>query len=303
MRDILGWFETYRRPSGLLGKNPQWNFIDWVGQPATDRTIFPSYGKNDESCLMSVSWLGALQQGAAIETAFGDKSMAQRYAARADEVKDAIRKRCWVPARGLYADNPDGDRFSQHMNALAILYDVASRDEAGAIIGRITAPGKGIDAPEGLTSVSYYFAWYLVQAMVRAGNADQYLGLLQTWRNLLAMNYTTWPEERDDAGQGGKGQSTRSDSHAWSAHPTADLLGIVAGIGPDAPGYARVKVEPALGSLKSLSATAATPQGPVSVRYRLTGSTLNAEITRPANLPGDFVWKGKRYPLTRIPRN
>jgi hypothetical protein len=300
MRDILGWFETYRRPSGLLGKNPQWNFIDWVGQPATDRTIFPSYGKTDESCLMSVSWLGALQQGAAIESAFGDKSMAQRYAARAEEVKDAIRKRCWVPARGLYADNPDGDRFSQHMNALAILYDVANRDEAGAIIDRITAPGKGIDAPEGLTSVSYYFAWYLVQAMVHAGKADQYLGLLQTWRNLLAMNYTTWPEERDDAGQGGKGQSTRSDSHAWSAHPTADLLGIVAGIGPDAPGYARVKVEPALGSLKKLSATAATPQGPVSVRYRLSGATLNAEITRPANLPGDFVWKGKRYPLTRV---
>ncbi len=123
--------------------------------------------------------------------------------------------------------------------------------------------------------------------------------MLKTWRDLLAMHYTTWPEERDDAGQGGKGQSTRSDSHAWSAHPSADLLGIVAGIGPDAPGYARLKVEPALGSLKSLSATAATPQGPVSVRYRISGSTLNAEITRPTGLPGDFLWNGKRYPLTR----
>ena len=74
----------------------------------------------------------------------------------------------------------------------------------------------------------------------------------------------------------------------------------MAGIGPDAPGYARLKVEPALGSLKSLSATAATPQGPVSVRYRISGSTLNAEITRPTGLPGDFLWNGKRYPLTRV---
>ncbi|MFC4595010.1 alpha-L-rhamnosidase C-terminal domain-containing protein [Sphingobium tyrosinilyticum] len=300
MRQMLDWFETYKRPSGLLGKNPQWNFIDWVGQAATDRSIFPSYGKADESCLMSVSWLGALQQGAAIEDAFGDKGVGQRYAERAAALKAAIRKHCWVPSRGLYADNPDGDRFSQHMNALAILYDVADRDEAGAIIDRINVPGKGIDAPEGVTAVSYYFAWYLAQALVHAGKADQYLGLLKTWRDLLGVHYTTWPEERDDAGQGGKGQSTRSDSHAWSAHPTADLLGIVAGIGPDAPGYARVKVEPALGSLKILSATAATPQGPVSVRYRLSGGTLNAEITRPANLPGDFVWKGKRYSLTRV---
>jgi hypothetical protein len=300
MRQILDWFETYMRPSGLLGKNPQWNFIDWVGQAATDRTIFPSYGKADESCLMSVSWLGALQQGAAIENTLGDKGIGQRYAERAAALKAAIRKHCWVPSRGLYADNPDGDRFSQHMNALAILYDVADRDEAGAIIDRIIVPGKGIDAPERVTAVSYYFAWYLAQALVHAGKADQYLGLLKTWRDLLGVHYTTWPEERDDAGQGGKGQSTRSDSHAWSAHPSADLLGIVAGIGPDAPGYARVKVEPALGSLKILSATAATPQGPVSVRYRLSGGTLNAEITRPANLPGDFVWKGKRYPLTRV---
>ncbi|HWV12320.1 MAG TPA: alpha-L-rhamnosidase C-terminal domain-containing protein, partial [Sphingobium sp.] len=299
MRRVLDWFETYRRPSGLLGKNPQWNFIDWVGQPATDRTIFPSYGKTDESCLMSVSWLGALRQGAAIEAAFGDNSVAQRYKTRADTVKAAIRNRCWVPARGLYADNPDGDRFSQHMNALAILYDVANRDEAGPIIDRIMAPGKGIDAPEGITSVSYYFSWYLAQALVHAGKSDRYIDMLKTWRDLLAMHYTTWPEERDDAGQGGKGQSTRSDSHAWSAHPSADLLGIVAGIGPDAPGYARLKVEPVLGSLKSLSATAATPQGPVSVRYRIAGSTLNAEITRPAGLPGDFLWNGKRYPLTR----
>ncbi|WP_169802889.1 alpha-L-rhamnosidase-related protein [Sphingobium herbicidovorans] len=300
MRQILDWFETYRRPSGLLGKNPQWNFIDWVGQPATDRTIFPSYGKSGESCLMSVSWLGALQQGAQIETSFGDKDVAQRYAQRAEALKAAVRKHCWAPARGLYADNPDGDRFSQHMNALAILYDVASRDEAGGIIDRIIAPGKGIGAPDGVTQVSYYFAWYLAQALVHAGQADRYVSLLQTWRDLLAMNYTTWPEERDGAGQGGEKQSTRSDSHAWSAHPTADLLGIVAGIGPDAPGYARLKVEPAPGSLKRLSATAATPHGPVSVRYRLSGGTLTAEITRPANLPGDFVWKGKRYPLTRV---
>jgi hypothetical protein len=186
------------------------------------------------------------------------------------------------------------------MNALAVLYDVANRSEAGDILERILAPGKGIDAPEGITSVSYYFAWYLAQALVHAGKADRYVDLLKTWRDLLGMHYTSWPEERDGAGQGGRAQSTRSDSHAWSAHPTADLLGIVAGIGPDALGYARLKVEPALGSLKTLTATAATPRGAVRVRYRLVGATLRAEITRPADLPGDFIWQGRRYPLTRV---
>jgi len=59
---------------------------------------------------------------------------------------------------------------------------------------------------------------------------------------LLKLHYTTWPESRGD---------TRSDTHAWSAHPTADLLGVIAGIRPGAPGYARVRIAPVLGDLTS----------------------------------------------------
>jgi hypothetical protein len=290
MQTVLDWFQPWQKPSGLLGKNPQWNFIDWVGQPATDRTRFPSYGKDGESCLMSVLWLGSLQQGARVATAIGDAAQAARHAQLAGRVKQAIRDRCWVPARGLFADNPDGDVFSQHMNALAILYDVVPKADAAAILDRIVAPGKGIDAPDGMFTTSYYFAWYLSQAYVHAGQGDRYLSLLDTWRDLLKLNYTTWPEERGN---------TRSDSHAWSAHPTADLLGIVAGVGPGAPGYASLRIAPALGTLKRLDATAATPAGPVKVRYRIQGARLSADITRPANLPGVFEWAGRSYPLTR----
>ncbi|AIT06208.1 hypothetical protein MC45_07180 [Sphingomonas taxi] len=290
MRQVIDWFQPWQQPSGLLGKNPQWNFIDWVGQPATDRKIFPSYGSTNESCLMSVSWLGALQQGARIEAALGDRARGEADAAKAEAVKQAIRTRCWVPARGLFADNPDGTVFSQHMNALAILYDVATPEEARAILDRIVAPGKGIDAPAGLFTTSYYFAWYLAQAFVHAGQGDRYLRLLDTWRDLLKLNYTTWPEERGD---------TRSDSHAWSAHPTADLLGIVAGIGPGEAGYRSVRIAPALGDLKRVDATAATPAGPVRVRYRVKGSSMTAEITRPASLPGSFAWRGRNYSLSR----
>lgn len=288
MRKILDWFEPWQQPSGLLGRNPQWNFIDWVGQPATDRVRFPSYGASNESCLLSVSWLGALQQGSRIEAAFGESANATRYARKAEHLKQSIRSRCWVPSRKLYADDPAGGRFSQHMNALAVLYDVATPAEGRAVLDAIVARGKGIDAPEGVTTTSYYFAWYLSQAFAHVGIADRYLSLLDTWRDLLKLNYTTWPEERGD---------TRSDSHAWSAHPTSDLLGIVAGIGPGAPGYARLKVAPALGSLRTLAATAATPSGPVSVRYRISDGELIADIKRPQTLQGEFLWKGRSYRL------
>jgi len=290
MRTILKWFEPWRKPNGLLGKNPQWNFVDWAGPPGNNRDTFPSYGADGGSCLMTVTWLGALRQGAALETAFGEKAEAASDTAKADAARDAIRAYCWDKTRSLFADTSDGVPFSQHMNILAVLYDVATRQEASAILDRITVPGHGIDAPPELYTSTYYFAWYLVRAFEHAGLADRYPALLQTWRDLLKLHYTTWPESRGE---------TRSDTHAWSAHPTADLLGIVAGIQSAAPGYARLKVAPVLGDIRSLDAAAATPRGTVWVKYTVEGGKLTAEISRPARFPGDFIWKGKSFPLTK----
>lgn len=294
MREVLAWFEKLRTPRGLIGANPHWNFIDWSGQRWDDRTLFPSYGRDGGSCLMTVLWLGALRQAADLEAAHGDVAQADADRAKASSSREAIRSQCWNAARGLFADNPGfGDpayeKYSQHMNALAVLHDVATRDEAPGILERITVPGRGIDAPDGMFAMTYYFAWYLAHAYEHAGLGDHYHALLQTWRDLLPLNYTTWPESR------GK---TRSDTHAWSAHPTTDLLGIVAGIRPGAPGYSRLRIEPHLGALRRIDATAATPHGPVSVNYRVRGGKLAVEIRSPRDLPGEFVWRGKAFPLT-----
>lgn len=289
MRKVIGWFEAWQSRNGLLRKNPQWNFVDWVGQDAGDRTRFPSYGKEDgESCLTSILYLGALDQAAGLEKAFGSAANGKRNTAQAASLRKALRARCYSPQKQLFADNPDLAVFSQQMNALAVLYDVATPQEAPGLLDRIVAPGKGIDAPTGMYTTSYYFAWYLVRAFEHAGQAERYGELLKTWRDLLKLNYTTWPEEREN---------TRSDSHAWSAHPTADLLRIVAGIGPGGQGYSKLRIAPALGSLTKLDAAAMTPQGLVSVRYRVEGGKLHATVTKPKALEGWFEWNGKRYPL------
>ena len=51
--------------------------------------------------------------------------------------------------------------------------------------------------------------------------ADEYLDSIEPWRKLLPLHFSTWPEIPGD---------TRSDSHAWTAHPIYDLLTLVAGI-------------------------------------------------------------------------
>lgn len=282
-REVLAWFRPYVHADGLLGKNPTWNFVDWVGK---DRDAFPSFDSNGESCLTSLIYLGALQQAADLEHALGEAERGNEYLALAGKIRTGIQAQCWDAQRRLYADDPSKTLFSQQTNALAVLYDVAPKDQQADILTRITA--HGIQPSEGLIPVSYYFSWYLVRAYEHAGLSDRYLDLLQTWRDLLPLHFSTWPEAKLE---------DRSDSHAWSAHPTTDLLAIVAGVQSAAPGYGRVRIAPHLGDLKDVSATVQTPTGPVAVSYKQTKTGLTAEIDMPSGLPGEFVWKGRTWPL------
>src|SRR5437867_12479113 len=113
---------------------------------------------------------------------------------------------------------------------------------------------------------------------------DEYLQLLAPWRQMVASGLTTWAENPEP---------TRSDSHAWSAHPNFDFLTIVAGIRPKTPGFATVVIEPHLASLRHLTSTMPTTRGGVEATYTADGSGVSAEITLPANVTGEFVWQGK----------
>jgi alpha-L-rhamnosidase len=281
-RAVLHWFAQYQQPDGLLREVPWWSFIDWV----PSGTI-PTYGANGESCVTTLQYLGALHNAADLEAAFGDPALATSYRTRASHVSAGIYAKCWVPARGLLADNPDKNVFSQQSNIMGVLYDAIPKDQQRAVLQKMLAIQPGT-TPDGVLSASYYFRFYLARALEHAGMADDYLASLQPWRQLLALHFSTWPETPGH---------TRSDSHAWSAHPIYDLLTLVAGIEPATPGFKTVRIAPHLGSLPSLTATYPHPDGMIQVEYRREGSGLDATVTLPAALHGAFVYAGKTWPL------
>src|SRR5436305_9613862 len=86
-----------------------------------------------------------------------------------------------------------------------------------------------------MTAATYYFRFYLARALEHAGMGDEYLRLLGPWREMVSLGLTTWAESPEP---------TRSDSHAWSAHPNYDLLTLVAGIHPKGPGFESVTMQP-----------------------------------------------------------
>ena len=113
---------------------------------------------------------------------------------------------------------------------------------------------------------------------------DEYLNLLKPWKDMVALGLTTWAEQPEP---------TRSDSHAWSAHPNFDFLTIVAGIRPKMPGFSSVSIQPHLGTLRRMVSVVPTPRGPIEVRYSTNGSGMSAEANLPPGMSGELVWKGK----------
>jgi alpha-L-rhamnosidase len=288
-RTVLDWFLDRQRPDGLLGNLPWWPFVDWgkdfaFGMPPEDA--------DGGSSPITLQYVEALRYAAELESTLGDPTRAQRYREAESRAVNAIRKLCWNDTYGLIADTPAQKHYSQHANILGVWLDVIPREQQKDVLTKILSvsdPGfTSIGPVPEMTKATYYFRFYLARALEHAGMGDQYLNLLQPWRDMVSMGLTTWAEQPEP---------TRSDSHAWSAHPNFDFLTIVAGIRPKEPGFSNVSIEPHLGLLRKVVSAAPTPKGMVEVNYVSKSSGVSAEINLPANVAGELVWKGKTFSL------
>ncbi len=299
-RAVLDWYSKYLTRDGLVGHTPGWNFIDWRpdlqedGQPGWNlpgwnlkakKGVVPA-GRN--ACIITLMYIGALKQAAELEHALGDPARVEENQSRAKRLSVAVQNLCWSDERQLFADGPDKQTFSQHANVLAILYDVLPKEQQSALLDRITVREGGFDSPPDITGVTIYFSFYLARALEHAGLGDRYLELLATWRKLLPQHFTAWPE---------RPTSSRDDSHAWGAHPTLDLLAVVGGIQPASPGFRSVRIAPHLGTLTTLDAAMAHPNGLIEVKYRKRGPSLTATIKLPSDVLGHFEWGGRTIGL------
>jgi hypothetical protein len=278
VRGVLGWFEHRLAPSGLLGRLEWWNFVDWPNQ--FDFGV-PPQESDGQSSMLSLQFAAGLRSAADLEESYGSKEQAARDRQLASRIAAAVYRNCWDGARKLVADTPARKTFSQHANILAVLEDAIPAADQPAVT-------KAVLADPSLTQATYYFRFYLFRAMKKVGLGDEYVAQLGPWRNMLALGLTTWAENPEP---------TRSDCHAWSAHPNFDLLATVAGIEPAAPGFREVAIQPHLGPLKQLKATLPHPAGDIVVSYQRKGQGLVADVTLPEKLSGWFYWNGKKVAL------
>lgn len=277
-RAVLSFFAARQQASGSLGVMPWWNYIDWTKQwngGVPPRDASGSSAPQDLQLLLAYDW------AADLEDSLGSKTQSAEFRQAATQLRATIQQLYWDSGRKLYADTPDKKNFSQQANTLAVLAEVIKGEAARALINRIIGDAS-------LVQCSYYFKHYLHTAVNKVGEGDRYVELLGEWQGMLDRGLTTFAEQSEP---------TRSDCHAWSASPNYELFRTVLGIDSAAPGFSKVMIRPFLGRLTQVSGSIPHPKGEIAVSLKLNDGKLNAEVTLPEGVSGDFIWQGQTRKL------
>ena len=279
IRGVLDWYARYVDSTGMLGPMPYWNYVDWARE--WDGGV-PAGAFDGHSATVTLLYAYALQRAASLESDLGAPVVAAIYRERARAIVAATRARTWDARRQLFRDASGVSAFSQQTNILAVLAGAVAMGEQAALMQRVLADTTLIQA-------TYYFSFYKLEALRVAGLADRTIEQLEPWRGMLRLGLTSTPENPEP---------TRSDSHAWAAHPNYFLLSTVLGVRPATAGFRTVRIAPALGPLHRAEGRVPHPAGDIDVRLTRSGvAGLRAEVTLPPGLTGAFLWRGRRVAL------
>ncbi len=292
VRTVLDWFFKRLDPEKniLKPRLPFWNFADWsVSDPATkgDNSTgwvrgAPPESESAGSAINTLHLALACRDAASLMRRMGDIRSAKEYSAAADKIAGAVRERCFDKSRGVFVDFEGAKSSSQHVNIMAILAGAVEGDEARALL-------KKTVSDKTLTQCTFYYRFYLCEAMRKTGLGGMYVGQLGYWRDMIKIGLTTFAENPEP---------TRSDCHAWSSSPNYHLLSLVCGIAPAEYGFKSVRIEPNLGGLSEVFGRVPHPLGIIEVRVKKNiYGMCDADIILPKGLDGVFVFRGKEFKL------
>ncbi|MBQ7180012.1 MAG: hypothetical protein IJR87_01820 [Bacteroidaceae bacterium] len=279
---IMGLAE-FENEDGLLENLPGWSFIDWVQMPKDWSGLsfsgLPQKGIFSPSNLFYVL---SLQAAAHVARQLGYEGLAQDWQARAERLGRKLVAIFWDESSGMIADTPERNSFSQHAQCLAMLAGILSSQQEDAAF-------RALIERTDIAVATDYFRYYLFQVLAKKGRMDLFMKKMDFWRDHVKWGIRC-PLEDDDF-------ETKSDCHAWAAHPLYFLHSAVAGVSPAEPWFKSVRIAPQPGGLKWIDAATPHPRGMILTKLRFEGDRVTGTVTLPDSVSGTFEWKGRKIPL------
>lgn len=278
VRSVVAELEGLARENGLLEVVPGWPYVDWV--PGWPEGCGPGVREGD-SCLVNFHWVLCLQAASQIEDAHGDPLLGEWFRRMAGKVFAAILERYWDAGRGLLLDTIGCSAASEHAQFFALLTGLLDGEKTDLCL-------RALREEKDLAPATISAAFYLLDALCRQGDEAEFHRRLAFWRALPDQGFTSTPEAPEPS---------RSDAHAWGAHPAWHSLASIAGIRPSAPGFRRVRIAPMPGSMTAIRGQCVHPRGVIVADLEFREGGVLASLILPENVSGEFVWKGRSLPL------
>jgi hypothetical protein len=270
VRAILERWRQQIDPDGLVRTPAGWNFVDWVKQWKGGS---PTNRLPDRPCGV-IHWqlIYTLSLAAELETMMNEPLLAQRHTQTASALAAVAERVYFDERRGLLADDTDHAHFSEHAQVLALISTKLSSNLRDRVAAGI------IDRQEDLAHTSIYFSHYTFAALRSIDRVDKIIDRMSLWFEHEKMGLYTLLESPEPS---------RSDCHAWGAHPLYHYFDSFLGIRPASFGFQSVDITPDLGPLTHARGTMIHPQGEIRVDLRRTGdASTGGQLTGTIDLPG-----------------
>ena len=307
---ILRWYAPFQTAAGVLKDVPEWCLMDWGSQFL-----------EDVSSIHTAIWARGLREFAEMATWLEEHS-SRRWAERLYENARAGFEVFWDEARGVYVDHIlNGEKkpaVSQIAGALAIVSELAPRERWVRIMETLIDPNRVVvrtwtgsedggyslpklmkqfqgiyeadwDVEREITSAQPFMSYVVHDALAAAGMADRLPQLAQRWNEFLRDGYDTF----------GECWGWGTHVHGWSSTLARDFVFYTLGVTPDAPGYARARIAPRLGTLTRARGAAPTPHGLIRVDAAPNVVTIESPVPFVLDLPSRAVrvFEAGRYSI------
>ena len=160
---------------------------------------------------------------------------------------------------------------------LMLLGEALSGERAKACFEKLVSDPK-------LVRTTVYFKYYLFETYFKFNRPDLFFKELSLWSDYLKIGCTTTLERPEFAHS-----NSRSDCHAWGAHPIWFMQTGLAGIKSAGAFFSRVHIKPSPGPLKEIKASHPHPKGMITVDLKFDGGKVSGYVDTPVE--GVFEYK------------
>ncbi|MHC1775480.1 MAG: alpha-L-rhamnosidase C-terminal domain-containing protein [Lentimicrobium sp.] len=240
-------FETYLDNDYLVSNAPDYMFMDWIK--------IDKFNAHHPPAVIGMGYMTAfyyksLMDAADLNSLINNNSIRDKNLELANNIKMGMNEILWDSEKNLYKDGiPFRSKkenhyffpmdttittYSPHVNALAVLYDIAPANQQSAILNFIVN--------QKTTDLQPYFMFYVLSAADHTGQFNTTGSeLLKKWENGINPETYTLKENWQDQTETGYGGDY---SHAWGGSPLYFMSRNILGVKPGVPGYREIEIIP-----------------------------------------------------------